>query len=156
MTSKTCSTRAGTPRPIGRPTKYDPAYCDQIVEFCSGGYSLTAFAGNLGVSRSTINEWAGAHSEFSEALKIAKAAATLALEQDAARIRQEGGAPGSATLVIFGLKNFAPDDWRDRHQHEVSGPDGGPIETAQVSAREIISARLAEIAARKRDAHDQT
>jgi len=153
MTSKTCSTRAGTPRPIGRPTKYDPAYCDQIVEFCAGGYSLTAFAGHLGISRSTINEWAGAHSEFSEALKIAKASAALALEQDAARIRQEGGGPGAAVLVIFGLKNFAPDDWKDKQRHEISGPDGGPIETSTVSAREIIAARLADIAARKRDSN---
>jgi hypothetical protein len=32
------------------------------------------------------------------------------------------------TAAIFWLKNRKPDDWRDRQQHEHSGPAGGPIQ----------------------------
>ena len=55
-------------RPVGRPTKYDPAYCDDVEAEMGNGLSLTAFAGVIGVSRSTINEWIDANPEFSEAV----------------------------------------------------------------------------------------
>jgi hypothetical protein len=38
---------------------------------------------------------------------------------------KEGG--GSATLVIFGLKNMAADDWRERASVEVPGRNGGSV-----------------------------
>ena len=43
--------------PFGRPTKYDPIYCDMVEEEMAKGFSLTAFAGIIGVARSIINEW---------------------------------------------------------------------------------------------------
>ena len=49
----------------GRPSVYDPAFCDEIVEFCSQGFSITAYAGSIGVSRRTITEWTTVHEAFS-------------------------------------------------------------------------------------------
>jgi transposase len=116
----------------GRPSKYDPAYCDEIVEFCSEGYSITAFAGKLRVSRSTITEWGDVHPEFSAAVKAAKAAASLWWEEQGRRVAKTGGGPGTATMIIFNLKNTAPDDYREKIETTHSGPDGGPIEVRRI------------------------
>ena len=110
--------RASKTRVVGRPSKYEPRYCEEIIAFCRGGYSITAFAGSIGVARDTISEWATQHAEFSAAVKMAKAAATLAYEEAAARVRAKGGGPGTATMIIFGLKNMAPDDWREKSEVE--------------------------------------
>src|SRR3954465_7610506 len=110
---------------VGRPTKYDRHYCDDIVAFCRHGYSITAFAGHIGVARSTIGEWASVHEEFSAAVKAAKAAAALWWEERGRTVAERGGSHGAATMVIFNLKNMAPDDYADKRQHEVSG---GPVQ----------------------------
>lgn len=36
--------------------------------------------------------------------------------------------PPDTTAQIFWLKNRKPNEWRDRHQTELTGKDGGPIE----------------------------
>jgi hypothetical protein len=60
--------------PGGRTSDYRQQYCHQLQEFMRAGFSLTAFAGHIGVAPSTINVWMGAHPEFSEAVSRAKAA----------------------------------------------------------------------------------
>lgn len=103
--------------PAGRPTKYDPDYCDRVIEDMALGYSLTAFAGSIRVARSTINVWMDAHPDFSEAVKIGTAARTRKLEGDL--LAAESGP--TVTSRIFALKNAAPDEWRDKHEHNVNG-----------------------------------
>ena len=49
-----------------------------------------------------------------------------------AKIADEGGGNGSAVSVIFGLKNVAPEEWRDRIEH--TGKDGGPIQSVTLTA----------------------
>lgn len=119
-------------RKPGRPSAYDPALCEEIVVFCRGGHSLTGFAGHIGVCRETISEWARVHPEFSVAVRRAKAAATLAYELDAKRVRARGGGPGTTTMIIFGLKNMAPDDYTDKQAVEHSGPGGGPVQIQKI------------------------
>ncbi len=103
------------PNPIGRPSKYDPDYCRQIVEHMSDGASITSFAAEIDVARSTITEWEKVHPEFSLAVQKAKAKCAAWWE----RLGREG-ASGSKevnpTLVIFGLKNMSADDWRDKQE----------------------------------------
>jgi hypothetical protein len=101
----------------GRPTKYDPAYCDQVVEFMGEGYSLTAFAGEISVSRATINNWMDEHPEFLEATRVGQAKRTKCLEQGL--LETESGARVSARTLA--LKNSAPDEWRDKQQVEHTG-----------------------------------
>jgi hypothetical protein len=103
----------------GRPSKYDPAYCDGIVEHCATGASVTSYAASIGVCRDTISEWATVHPDFSAAVKRAKAAAAAWYDGKARGII--GGESGNATLCIFGLKNFAPDDFRDVQEQKHSG-----------------------------------
>ena len=69
----TIMTDEPTPK-MGRPSLYDPKFCDMVVEDMGQGYSLTAFAGLIGVNRSTITEWMNAHPDFSAAVTRGKAA----------------------------------------------------------------------------------
>ena len=121
----------------GRPSKFSPAYCDLIIEHLAEGASITSFAAEIGVARSTINQWAEDYPAFSEALKVAKAKCAAWWERQLRQIATTGGGPGSATAVIFGLKNMASDDWRDKQEHEHSGKDGGPIEVTRIERRII-------------------
>ncbi len=102
--------------PAGRPTKYDPDYCRQCVEAGQDGYSLTAFAGMIGTSRSTISKWADEHPEFSEAVHEAKAARAIWWEDRLRGVAMNGGGGGQGTVAIFGVRNVAPDDWTDKKE----------------------------------------
>jgi hypothetical protein len=57
----------------GRPSTYDPSYCEQVVELGKAGKSKAQMAAHFDVARSTIDTWAAAHPEFSEALTRADA-----------------------------------------------------------------------------------
>ena len=120
-------TKPDKSRPVGRPSKYEPRYCDEVVEFCREGYSITAFAGEIGVARDTLTDWGARYPEFLAALKRAKSACARWWEERGRSIGEGGGGPGSATLVTFQLRNQAPDDFQDRRQVEHSGSTG-PIQ----------------------------
>jgi transposase len=105
----------------GRPTKYDPAFCERVINLMSEGLSLGACAGEIGVSRSTAELWEKEHPEFSGAVKVGRAKAQLYWERALQRVAQRGGGPGTATAVIFGLKNRSPDDWREKTETAITG-----------------------------------
>lgn len=121
---------------MARPTKYKPEFCDAVVEHMTTGASLTSFAAEIDVARSTINEWMEANPEFSEAVKRGKAKCAAWWE----RKGREGASGESAvnpTLVIFGLKNMAADDWRDKQEHAHTSPDGSM--TPQPTRIELVA-----------------
>lgn len=124
-----------TRKKTGRPSKYDQSYCDKVIACLGKGHSVTAFAGEIGVARSTVFKWAEEHPEFSDALKVGQAKAVAFWESALMSIARDGG--GNATAAIFGLKNRAADDWREKVVNEVSGPDGGPIEVEDMSKTDI-------------------
>lgn len=126
--------------PAGRPTLYRDEYCDEIVDFCREGYSLTAFAGKIGVSRDTISEWCAVHPEFSVAARRAKAACAHWWETRNRQVGLEGGPGGQATVVLFNLKNHAPDDYSAAERHELTGKDGAPIALTIAAQREAAAA----------------
>jgi hypothetical protein len=113
--------------PAGRPSKYSSAYAEEVVTFCAEGYSLTAFAGSIGVCRDTISEWTVQYEEFSAAVNRAKAKRAMWWEEQACKVAANGGPGGQATMVIFGLKNHAPEDYRDKQEHEHTGKDGAAL-----------------------------
>lgn len=119
--------------PAGRPTKYDEALCEKAVAFMAEGYSLTALAGEFDVSRDTVYEWQQQHEEFSDAIKRGRAKGARFWEN---KLRSAESSP-QVTSSIFALKNRAADDWRDKVDHEMSGPNGGPIETKDASTLEV-------------------
>lgn len=96
--------------PAGRPTLYDPKYCDEVVDFMGQGYSYTAFAGHLRINLDTLYEWQKVHPEFSEATKIARQVRCATLERE----MLESDVSPRITARIFALKNAAPHEWRDK------------------------------------------
>ena len=113
-----------TKRKAGQPTKYREEYCAAITEHLTEGASIASFAASIDVSRGTITNWAADNPEFLVALKAAKAKCAAWWEDKLRKIAVEGGGTGSSTAVIFGLKNMAAEDWRDKQDHEHSGPGG--------------------------------
>jgi len=62
-------------RPVGRPSKYKPAFCAAIVKHGKLGMTVPEMADELDVSIQTLYEWSGVHPEFSEAFSRAQEAA---------------------------------------------------------------------------------
>jgi hypothetical protein len=133
--------------PAGRPTIYDPEYCEQLVEHMATGASVASFAAEIDVARSTINLWAEAHPEFMEALSRGKAKCAAWWEKTGRAVASEG--TGNASMVIFGLRNMADTDWQDVQKRELSGPGGKAIEHNVKTARDLSDDDLAAIAGRK-------
>lgn len=104
---------------MGRPTKYDPAFCDQAVEFMSEGYSTKAFAGHIGVSLSTVYKWVEEYPEFSESIKTGQSKSARWWEETLRTVAKTG--EGSAAASIFGVKNRSQEEWKDKHETEHSG-----------------------------------
>ena len=106
---------------VGRPSKYRDTYCNEVISHMSEGASLTSFAGEIGVSRDTVSEWMKAHPEFSVAVHVGKAKCAAWWERAGRNIAMGNGGPGASTLAVFGMKNMAPDDWKDKTEVEHSG-----------------------------------
>lgn len=58
--------------PAGRPSTYDPAYCERVIALGKEGKSQEQIADCLDVDPKTLRDWADAHWEFSLALTRAK------------------------------------------------------------------------------------
>ena len=97
----------------GRPTNYRAKFCQSIIRFMSRGYSLTAFAASVGVSRQTIQNWAEHHGEFFDALTKARAVRTWYWER-----RLDVAGP-DARAVIFALRNACSEEWKNNPDEAV-------------------------------------
>jgi hypothetical protein len=122
--------------PVGRPSKYKPEYCEAVIAHMSDGASLTSFAAEIDVARSTINEWMEEHPQFSESVKRGKAKCAAWWERKG-REGASGEAQVNPTLVIFGLKNMAGEDWREKQEidHKSSDSSMSPTRIEIVAAR---------------------
>lgn len=130
--------------PGGRPSTYLPEYCDTVREMMATGLSKTAVAGYLKVSRQRLIDWAEANPEFRDAVKEGEAMRTFRLEQDL--LSAETGP--QVTSRIFALKNAAPEEWRDMKAVEMTGRDGGPVQTEDVTHdADAFARRMARLAA---------
>lgn len=134
-------------RPVGRPTLYLPEYCEQVVSFMGQGYSLTAFAGSIGVSYDTVSDWTKAHPEFLRAVNTGRASRTKHLEEGL--LSSEVGP--RVTARIFALKNAAPHEWRDRIETVVEVKAPPPIDARSLTddEREAIRRVLVQAATRQ-------
>ena len=108
--------------PGGRPTDYRPEYCEELVAHMADGASIASFAAEIDVARSTINEWAKVHPEFSEAVSRGKAKCAAWWERVGRNLAMTG--EGNATLTVFGLKNMAAEDWSDKSAVDHTSSDG--------------------------------
>lgn len=125
-TKKPRNTHGGARAGAGRKTEYKPEYCQVAIDTLKDGHSLTGLAGKLGVTKLTVLNWRKAYPDFNEACSVGTAAAVAWWEEQAREAAQTG--KGNAAVIIFGLKNRARDDWRDRIDHTHTGANDGPIQ----------------------------
>jgi hypothetical protein len=116
---------------MGRPTEYKPEYCAKVIECMGQGFSLSAFAGTIPVSRQQIYVWISAYRDFADAVSRARSARILWLENKLLHARK--GAETSA--AIFALRNADPVEWRDMRtvEHRVT-VDIATLSDAQLNA----------------------
>jgi hypothetical protein len=111
----------------GRPSEYDPAFCEVVIAAGREGKSRAEIAAELDCTRETLNEWAKAHPEFSDALNRAKEF-ELAWWEGKARVGVDKGGQVNAALWSRSVSGrFPAEPYRERT--ELSGPGGGPIQT---------------------------
>lgn len=108
----------------GQPTKYDPKYCDMIIDYFGVEHfennrgkvkgaelpQFTAFARSIGVSRSTLHKWTQDHKEFSDAYNTAKQLQEELIANNAINGRY------NPVFSQFMLKNCH--NWKDRQEVE--------------------------------------
>jgi len=99
---------------------YREAYGEQVEQAMGEGYSLTAFAGLIGVSRRVVDGWIANHPEFAEAVGRGQARRSMHWERAALEVVERGGA-GAASVILFGLKTLGGQDWADAGEADAAG-----------------------------------
>ena len=113
----------------GRPTDYKPEYCETVINAGRLGKSKTWMAGSIGVTRETLDDWAKANPEFSDAMHNALISSQMWWE-DAG---QSGMKAKVFNAAIWGKSVSCrfPNDWREKtetkNENIHMNPDGSPI-----------------------------
>lgn len=142
----------------GRPTLYREEFCVLARNYCLLGATNDDLARMFEVDPSTIDNWIAEHPEFLGSIKEGREEADATVAErlyaravgynnpNAVKIFMPAGAsapvyapytehhPPDTTAQIFWLKNRQRSKWRDKHDHEITGADGGPIEMVEVVA----------------------
>lgn len=143
----------------GRPSTYDPRYCEDVISFMTQGYSLSAYADYAQVDRKTLSDWQASNPKFDLAVTRAKASRLRHWERRAIEVARTGGNGSQATMIIFGLKNMGSDEWKERIEHTGQITLAALVESsmkaiAERSNGEIIEGESRELPAGNSDAAD--
>lgn len=116
-------------RPVGRPSLYDPAYCDKVVELGRIGKSVEQIAAILNVSLRTMYSWRDAHEEFLHALDDAKTYEQAWWEEQAAAYMVENKESDRLNASLWSRSMAArfPKKYRESTKTEITGADGAPL-----------------------------
>lgn len=68
------------PLKFGRPTKYKPEYCEDLIRHLEGANSFESFAAKVDTCVDTLYEWEKVHPDFSEAKRRGVAKSLLVYE----------------------------------------------------------------------------
>lgn len=92
---------------IGRPTKYDPAFCEIAIEAMQKGFSKEAVSGHLGICKDTLYQWEKKHKDFSDALKKGLELSRQFWEKIALDhlTHSKGSKQLNSTVWLFNMKN---------------------------------------------------
>lgn len=116
--------------PAGRPTSYDPAYCDAVIELGRAGKSKVQMAAHFDVAKQTLLNWADAHPEFMDALTRA-----TTLAQDWWETQGQIGLTADKFNGSVWSRSMAarfPEDWR-----EVKGVEANIDANVKASITEV-------------------
>jgi len=118
-------------RPVGRPSLYDPSYCDKVVALGALGKSVEQISSVLGVSLRTMYTWRDAYPEFLHALDEAKAAEQTWWEDQAQAymLEHKDGAKLNASIWSRSMAARFPKKYRESVKQEITGENGAPLLT---------------------------
>lgn len=116
-------------RPVGRPTLYDPAYCEKVIELGRLGKSVEQICYHLNVSLRTIYTWRDAHEDFLHALEDAKTLEQAWWEEQAAAYMVENKESDKLNASLWSRSMAArfPKKYRESTKTEITGADGAPL-----------------------------
>ena len=109
----------------------------------------------IGIDEKTLRKWY--REELDTAATKANAKVAESLYKKATGWKRNGAPedermPPDTTAAIFWAKTRMK--WKDTSALEVTGADGGPIQTEEVTARDRIRSRIASLAARSAEDAD--
>jgi len=118
-------------RPVGRPSLYDPAYCEKVVELGKLGKSVEQISAILNVSLRTMYSWRDSHEEFLHALEDAKAYEQAWWEDQAQSymVEDKESAKLNSSLWSRSMAARFPKKYRESVKQEITGVDGAPLLT---------------------------
>lgn len=123
-------------RPVGRPSKYDPAFCEQVIELGGKGKSIEQIGAILGVGTRTLFTWRDENEEFRHALELAKELEQAWWEDmaQAYMVEEKESAKLNTGLWSRSMAARFPKKYRESVKQEITGADGAPLLNAiQVS-----------------------
>jgi hypothetical protein len=117
--------------PVGRPSTYDPSYCDKVRELGKLGKSFEQMSAQLNVSYRTLCNWRDEHEEFFHALEDAHALSQSWWEEMAQSymVEHKDGERLNASLWSRSMAARFPKNYSDRVKQEISGPGGVPLKS---------------------------
>jgi hypothetical protein len=118
-------------KPVGRPTLYDPAYCDEVRKLGALGKSVEQISTYLGVSLRTMYTWRDNYPEFLHALDDAKTYEQAWWEEQASSYMVENKESDrlNATLWSRSMAARFPKKYRESTKTEITGAEGAPLLT---------------------------
>jgi len=116
-------------RPVGRPSLYDPKYCEEVIELGKIGKSSEAIGAILGVGTATLYRWRDEFEEFREALALAKEFELHWWEDIAQTHMIENRESDKINASIWSRSMAArfPKKYRESTKTEITGADGIPL-----------------------------
>lgn len=115
--------------PGGRPSTYDPAFCEEVIKLGRQGKSIEQIAYRIGVCCATMYVWRDAHPEFLEALTLAKEG-ELAYWEDLAEsyiVETKDGPRLNSTIWSRSMAARFPKKYREQVKQEITGAEGAPL-----------------------------
>jgi transposase len=116
-------------RPVGRPSLYDPKYCEEVIALGKLGKSSEAIGAILGVGTATLYRWRDEFPEFREALELAKEFELHWWEDIAQAHMIENKESDRINASIWSRSMAArfPKKYRESTKTEITGADGAPL-----------------------------
>ena len=100
--------------------KYRHIYSLLLVWHMMKGYTYLSFGARLGVTDRTCRRWALDFPEFKAAREIGNGFMRYKWE-NIATTSAEGTNKGNAATIIFALKNYFPEEFKDKRELEMTG-----------------------------------
>ena len=112
----------------GRPSEYDPDYCQKVIELGETGASIAEMAYEIGVVKQTLHNWAATFPDFLDAFTRGKLASQVWWERKGRGGIEKSNSEFQGSLWSRNMAARFPEDWREVKSTELTGKDGGPVE----------------------------